>query len=423
MKPFNWFRDKPSQDLNKENELMFEMEQIGKRISSHRKQRNMTQQDLADQMGVTYQAVSNWERGISIPDVLRLKDLSALFDISLDELMGNDKDARIVKVASGTETPHSIAELVESAPYMKPKDLEERLLDQIGNPPAEPCQRQSAPMAPQPPVIEPPQAVEPPQAIEPIQKIEPIMSIKPIQSIEPVQAVEAVAASDRLPETLHSAIETKAADPEAILPLVSKAQFENDSDQEEPTHEEQNQDQSFRFEDIAAMAPFLSSDALERVLRQIISQDQTFEPQLLSTIAPFLDGEHLGGLIRLAVEKELPVTGDLLLSTSPFIESDALELLAIELVRTGKISPDHLIALAPFLDGDGLHRIIKQSDQAGQSLPEDVILGLAPFLDSETIHLLLKSRPAASSFLIQGLLPFADEDVLEDLLLRTFNRR
>ncbi len=111
---------------------MFEMEQIGRRIADHRKKQNMTQQDLADQLGVTYQAVSNWERGLSVPDVLRLKDIAGRFEISLDELMGNEQAARVVKVAAGEEKPESIRELTESAPYMKPRMLEDRLLDQVG---------------------------------------------------------------------------------------------------------------------------------------------------------------------------------------------------------------------------------------------------------------------------------------------------
>lgn len=111
---------------------MFEMEQIGRRIADHRKKQNMTQQDLADQLGVTYQAVSNWERGLSVPDVLRLKDIAGRFEISLDELMGNEQAARVVKVAAGEEKPESIRKLTESAPYMKPRMLEDRLLDQVG---------------------------------------------------------------------------------------------------------------------------------------------------------------------------------------------------------------------------------------------------------------------------------------------------
>ncbi|PWL44598.1 MAG: hypothetical protein DBY45_05475 [Clostridiales bacterium] len=45
--------------------MTFSIEQIGRRISGRRKEKNMTQMELADRMGISFQAVSNWERGVS----------------------------------------------------------------------------------------------------------------------------------------------------------------------------------------------------------------------------------------------------------------------------------------------------------------------------------------------------------------------
>ena len=44
---------------------MFDTRITGKKIAALRKAKNMTQMELADEMGVSYQAVSNWERGVS----------------------------------------------------------------------------------------------------------------------------------------------------------------------------------------------------------------------------------------------------------------------------------------------------------------------------------------------------------------------
>lgn len=44
---------------------MLNMERVGRKISELRRERNMTQMELADQMGISFQAVSNWERGVS----------------------------------------------------------------------------------------------------------------------------------------------------------------------------------------------------------------------------------------------------------------------------------------------------------------------------------------------------------------------
>ena len=45
---------------------MFNMQKIGRKISELRKDKNMTQMELADQIGISFQAVSNWERGGSL---------------------------------------------------------------------------------------------------------------------------------------------------------------------------------------------------------------------------------------------------------------------------------------------------------------------------------------------------------------------
>ena len=48
-----------------EKSEMFVMKKVGRRISELRKRKNMTQLELADRMGISFQAVSNWERGVS----------------------------------------------------------------------------------------------------------------------------------------------------------------------------------------------------------------------------------------------------------------------------------------------------------------------------------------------------------------------
>ena len=67
------------------------MEQtLGKRIAANRKRLKLTQDQLAEQLGVTAQAVSKWENDQSCPDILMLPKLAELFGISTDELLGRD---------------------------------------------------------------------------------------------------------------------------------------------------------------------------------------------------------------------------------------------------------------------------------------------------------------------------------------------
>ena len=63
-------------------------ETLGKRIIANRKRLGMTQDKLAEQLGVTAQAVSKWENDQSCPDITMLPKLAEIFGISVDALMG-----------------------------------------------------------------------------------------------------------------------------------------------------------------------------------------------------------------------------------------------------------------------------------------------------------------------------------------------
>lgn len=61
---------------------------IGPQIKRLREQRPWSQQELADQLNVTRQTISKWERGKSYPDLESLVTLTGLFGVSADELLG-----------------------------------------------------------------------------------------------------------------------------------------------------------------------------------------------------------------------------------------------------------------------------------------------------------------------------------------------
>ncbi len=63
---------------------------FGSKIAYYRKERNMTQEELASQFDISNQAVSKWETGQSYPDVELLPKIADFFEISLDELFGRE---------------------------------------------------------------------------------------------------------------------------------------------------------------------------------------------------------------------------------------------------------------------------------------------------------------------------------------------
>ncbi len=74
------------------------METIGNRISKYRKEKGLTQEDLAGKLGVSAQAVSKWETDASCPDISLLPQLCKVLDITTDELLtGKSEVVRMVQ--------------------------------------------------------------------------------------------------------------------------------------------------------------------------------------------------------------------------------------------------------------------------------------------------------------------------------------
>lgn len=68
-----------------------EQEKIGKFIKEIRIKNNLTQKDLADRLGVTYQAVSKWENGKNIPDLSLMKEIAKIFNVDINEILDGER--------------------------------------------------------------------------------------------------------------------------------------------------------------------------------------------------------------------------------------------------------------------------------------------------------------------------------------------
>lgn len=75
--------------------------EFGNLIYKSRKKLNLTQSELADLLGVTNKAVSKWENGKAKPTIAILRKLSALFNISIEELLSIEEKSienKIIKI-------------------------------------------------------------------------------------------------------------------------------------------------------------------------------------------------------------------------------------------------------------------------------------------------------------------------------------
>ena len=104
---------------------MFDTMSIAKRIKQARIHKNMTQLQLADAMSVSYQAVSNWERGNSMPDISKLAELCATLDLTVNELLGMEETSTAAVTKAMEKQELTAEELKEVAPMLPPEQVAE----------------------------------------------------------------------------------------------------------------------------------------------------------------------------------------------------------------------------------------------------------------------------------------------------------
>lgn len=92
-------------------------EKIGKFIATCRKEKNLTQEELAEKLNVSNKSVSRWENGKNMPDYSLLNDLCTILDININELLSGEKDNK--------ETIENLDMILKE--YYKMKKQKERL--------------------------------------------------------------------------------------------------------------------------------------------------------------------------------------------------------------------------------------------------------------------------------------------------------
>ncbi len=103
---------------------MFNLTEVSERIMLARKNKGMTQMELANALGISYQAVSNWERGISMPDISNLGPLAEVLGVTVDEILSDKKITSLIKDG---EMPEEISaeEFNAVSPLLGPEQNEE----------------------------------------------------------------------------------------------------------------------------------------------------------------------------------------------------------------------------------------------------------------------------------------------------------
>lgn len=97
---------------------------LGEQIRSLRKTAGLSQEALAEQLGVSRQAVSKWENDSGLPETEKLIRMSQIFDVSLDTLVQNDTPQPPVAHTPQSESDAPAPPLAESSPTVDPSAID-----------------------------------------------------------------------------------------------------------------------------------------------------------------------------------------------------------------------------------------------------------------------------------------------------------
>ena len=96
---------------------------MGQIIKNLRKGRGFTQEELAERLGVTYQAISKWENDSGMPDISQIVPLATIFDVSTDFLFGIDNTSETEEALKIVSSAGSIQEYGKLDTYLKAYDI------------------------------------------------------------------------------------------------------------------------------------------------------------------------------------------------------------------------------------------------------------------------------------------------------------
>ena len=111
---------------------MLDSMKVGHFIMEKRKTLGMTQQQLAERLNVSFQAISKWENGAAYPNIEILKDLSTVLDVTVDEILqGSEKQADGLSYSkAGIDIAYTDTIKTEMAKSLETKD--KRVLNGLG---------------------------------------------------------------------------------------------------------------------------------------------------------------------------------------------------------------------------------------------------------------------------------------------------
>ena len=327
---------------------MFDTVKVGRIISQKRKEHNMTQMQLADALGISFQAVSNWERGNSMPDISKLPELAELFGCSIEQLLGGGRSAgNVEKMTKGEDL--SLGELADIAPVLPPDVLDKAAASAL----SEDGDDDEAETDEEPEDFDEPDdedAEDEDEDNDEDDDDDAPMRARWWRGREGADAY--IARGGKKPRF-----------------FIFKSGKTGDK--------KGDKRRSKRIRELVCLAPFLSEERLAELVKDL--QDDGFTVSELVPLMPFLSEEDLDALAEIA-----EADGGELAALAPFLSQETLKRLA----ERGGVKSGQLVALAPFLSREVLEELVLKALERGERIPR----GLYPFLSERAIVEILKHK-------------------------------
>ena len=111
---------------------MLDSIKVGNFIMERRKDLGMTQQQLADKLNISFQAISKWENGTTYPNIEILRDLAIVLEVSVDEiLVGSERTVEGLSYSkAGIDITYTDSIKKEMSKHLETKDR--RVLNGLG---------------------------------------------------------------------------------------------------------------------------------------------------------------------------------------------------------------------------------------------------------------------------------------------------
>lgn len=286
---------------------MFDTQKTGEIIAQHRRQKNMTQMELAEEMSVSFQAVSSWERGNTMPDISRLPQLCSILGISIDQLLGDNPYLPTVHQLLEPQQNNAIPaqHLIDLEPAIKPRDLAEMI-----------HQNREGML---------------------FESFDQLLQLIPFLTQEDAEAL--VRAHRPLIASLDDfAMIAPMLPAKLALEIVDQLPMENVSSTT-----------------CLLLAPFIGPERMQRLLEQSPAVLESGET--VTQLAPFVARDYLHHILS---QRQFSFSQEELFLLAPFVEQPLLQQMLEQSSAAQPLSAKALAQFAPFLSPDFLHIMLKR---------------------------------------------------------------